>query len=51
MEEYDDFNSRSDEHPTDLREIDAREFLRDFFDRNRTQIYFSRQLGCVDTLD
>lgn len=44
MEEFDDFNSRSDEHPTDLREIDAREVLRDFFDRNRTQVYFSRQL-------
>ena len=44
MEEFDDFNDRSDEQPSDLQEVDARDVLKDFFNRNRTQVFFSRQL-------
>lgn len=44
MEEFDDLNDGADEHPPDLREIDASKALRDFFDRNREQVFFSRQL-------
>ena len=44
MEEFDDFNDGADERAPDLREIDATNALRNFFEGNREQVFFSRQL-------
>jgi hypothetical protein len=44
MSEIDDLSGDIEERPPDEREIDARELLKEFFERNPEQIFFSRQL-------
>lgn len=44
MSDFDDFNDEPVQRPRDPQEIDARESLRQFFEDNREQVFFSRQL-------
>jgi hypothetical protein len=44
MSDFDDFNDEQIHRLPDPKEIDARESLRRFFDDNREQVFFSRQL-------
>lgn len=44
MPEFDDFDEEPEQRPPDPQEIDARESLKGFFDDNREQVFFSRQL-------
>src|SRR5437764_5435361 len=44
MSDFDDFNDEPIQRPRDPQEIDARASLRQFFEDNREQVYFSRQL-------
>lgn len=52
MSDYDDLGesslSESEERPPDLVEINAREFLRNFFEGAREQVFFSRQLEVIN---
>jgi hypothetical protein len=45
MDELDDFDfEQVEERPSDLKEEEARGYLREFFDKNRDRVVFSRQL-------
>lgn len=44
MAVLDDFNDELEERPPDPVEIEARDFLKEFFENNQKQVFFSRQL-------
>src|SRR5438874_4843711 len=44
MAEFDDFNDEIEERPPDPVEVEARDLLKEFFENNREQVFFSRQL-------
>lgn len=44
MSEYDDLGGVREERSNDWHELDARDFLREFFERNPEEVFFSRQL-------
>lgn len=44
MTELDDFYDDSAERPPDPKEVEARDYLRDFFEKKKAQVVFSRQL-------
>jgi len=46
--QHEDFDEIYDDFPPDEHLIDATEKLRDFFDRNRESVFFSRQLEVVN---
>lgn len=44
MTDFDDFHDETEERPLDPVEVSARNFLNEFFENNREQVFFSRQL-------
>lgn len=44
MSEFSDFDDALYERLPDPKQADARELLKDFFDQNREQVFFSRQI-------